>query len=220
MLQLHKSYIVTEDEEGIVIVDQHALHERVMFEQLFARVFSSDGKLESQRLLMPVIMDLGEKHQALIEELAPLLATWAVMWIARLDDVASVLGALGIGKKSLVADMESYVRGVEDPKKLDAKKLASILGPAFSMLNPAKAWVTLLFPHCFSKIHRVKYGLLRKQVGGGERELKPGVTSSSFATLLRSNFFNCTVPVAGGRGVPAICLTKVDSTRFSLKKAV
>ncbi|MDX2119395.1 MAG: DNA mismatch repair endonuclease MutL [Planctomycetota bacterium] len=34
MLQVHNSYVVTQDEHGVVIVDQHALHERVMFEAL------------------------------------------------------------------------------------------------------------------------------------------------------------------------------------------
>ena len=90
VLHVHKSYIVTEDEEGIVIVDQHALHERVMFEQLCARVISSDGNLESQRLLMPVIMDLGEKHQALIEDLAPLLERIGI------EAVPAGPGAIGI----------------------------------------------------------------------------------------------------------------------------
>jgi DNA mismatch repair protein MutL len=39
LLQIHKSFLVTQDEQGVVIIDQHALHERVMFEYLYARVF-------------------------------------------------------------------------------------------------------------------------------------------------------------------------------------
>jgi len=54
VLQVHNSYLVTQDEQGVVIVDQHALHERVMFEQLIARVHA--GPLEKQRLLMPAIV--------------------------------------------------------------------------------------------------------------------------------------------------------------------
>ena len=38
ILQVHNSYVVTQDEQGVVIVDQHALHERVMFERLLERV--------------------------------------------------------------------------------------------------------------------------------------------------------------------------------------
>lgn len=56
VLQVHKSYVVAEDEQGIVIIDQHALHERVMFEELAQRVFSQSEKLESQRMLMPIVI--------------------------------------------------------------------------------------------------------------------------------------------------------------------
>ena len=50
-LQLHNRYIVTEDESGMVVIDQHALHERVLYEQIRERVLA--GKVESQRLLVP-----------------------------------------------------------------------------------------------------------------------------------------------------------------------
>jgi len=71
VLQVHKSYLVTEDDHGILIIDQHALHERVMFEQLRQRVLSRS--LESQRLLMPATITAGAKRQALLESLKPLL---------------------------------------------------------------------------------------------------------------------------------------------------
>ena len=71
VLQVHKSYLVTEDDHGILIIDQHALHERVMFEQLRQRVLSRN--LESQRLLMPAIISAGARRQSLLESLAPLL---------------------------------------------------------------------------------------------------------------------------------------------------
>ncbi len=54
ILQVHQSYVVTQDEQGVVIIDQHALHERVMFEKLKSRL--GEGELESQRLLMPAIV--------------------------------------------------------------------------------------------------------------------------------------------------------------------
>ncbi|QQE10794.1 DNA mismatch repair endonuclease MutL [Planctomycetota bacterium] len=78
ILQIHNSYVVTEDEQGILIIDQHALHERIMFEKLTARVLGSANKedakpLESQRLLMPEILDASEREQDLLEELKPLL---------------------------------------------------------------------------------------------------------------------------------------------------
>lgn len=73
LLQVHKSYVVTEDADGILIVDQHALHERVMFEELSARVLGEGKPLESQRLLMPEVVTANAGRQALLEELGPLL---------------------------------------------------------------------------------------------------------------------------------------------------
>jgi len=73
ILQIHRSYLVTQDDDGIVIVDQHALHERVMFEQLRDRVLGNDQPLEAQRLLMPAVIDASPTQIALLEPLRPLL---------------------------------------------------------------------------------------------------------------------------------------------------
>lgn len=72
VLQVHSSYIVTQDEHGIVIIDQHALHERVMFEKLKARI--GHANLESQRLLMPATVEVDRSQVDSLEELNPLLA--------------------------------------------------------------------------------------------------------------------------------------------------
>ena len=71
LLQVHNSFVVTQDEQGVLIVDQHALHERVMFESLLARVTQSD--LESQRLLTPVVVEAAPAQIARLDELATLL---------------------------------------------------------------------------------------------------------------------------------------------------
>ncbi|MEZ6234744.1 MAG: DNA mismatch repair endonuclease MutL [Phycisphaerales bacterium] len=71
LLQVHKSFVVAEDPEGVVIVDQHALHERVMFERLLERV--SRGPLEGQRLLTPAMVPIRDGQAGLVEALGPLL---------------------------------------------------------------------------------------------------------------------------------------------------
>ncbi|MAD20406.1 MAG: DNA mismatch repair protein MutL [Planctomycetaceae bacterium] len=71
VLQVHQSFLVTQDADGLVIIDQHALHERVMFEQLHERF--SRGPLESQRQLVPVVFDAEPSAIAALETLAPLL---------------------------------------------------------------------------------------------------------------------------------------------------
>jgi DNA mismatch repair protein MutL len=55
-LQFHDSYIVVEEGPGMLVIDQHALHERILYEQLRDRLRSGD--LEVQRLLVPEPVDL------------------------------------------------------------------------------------------------------------------------------------------------------------------
>jgi len=50
-LQIHDSFIVAQTEDGFVIIDQHALHERIIYEDLCRRI--RKNKLQSQRLLIP-----------------------------------------------------------------------------------------------------------------------------------------------------------------------
>ena len=73
VLQVHNSYVVTQDEEGLLIVDQHALHERVMFEQLRQRVLGQVGALQSQRLLMPAVVETSSEPQRVLDSLGQML---------------------------------------------------------------------------------------------------------------------------------------------------
>jgi len=72
ILQVHNSYLVTQDEQGIVIIDQHALHERMMFERLVERIQRA-GQLESQRLITPVVLSATPARLEALEQLQPLL---------------------------------------------------------------------------------------------------------------------------------------------------
>ena len=54
--QFRDTFIIAVDEEGIAIIDQHVAHERVLFERITERLMS--GRLESQRLLEPMILEL------------------------------------------------------------------------------------------------------------------------------------------------------------------
>jgi DNA mismatch repair protein MutL len=70
-IQLHNTYLVAETADGLVIIDQHALHERILYEELFAR--ATRGPLEGQRLLIPEILPISPRHAAALETVRPLL---------------------------------------------------------------------------------------------------------------------------------------------------
>ena len=55
--QFRDTFIVAIDDEGICIIDQHVAHERVLFERIMERLTS--GVLESQRLLVPMVLELA-----------------------------------------------------------------------------------------------------------------------------------------------------------------
>jgi DNA mismatch repair protein MutL len=64
-MQIHDSFIIAEDDEGFCIIDQHALHERIMYEQLRKRV--QTNPLESQKLLMPESLQLSKIQSDTLE---------------------------------------------------------------------------------------------------------------------------------------------------------
>jgi DNA mismatch repair protein MutL len=61
-IQLYDSYLVLETDAGMLVIDQHALHERILFEQFKRRLRA--GPLESQRLLIPEPVDLTAEQAA------------------------------------------------------------------------------------------------------------------------------------------------------------
>ena len=56
--QVAKTYVVAEAEDGLVLVDQHAAHERIVLERL--RAGASGGRVPSQALLLPEVVELDE----------------------------------------------------------------------------------------------------------------------------------------------------------------
>jgi len=72
IIQLYDSYLVMETPEGMLVIDQHALHERILFEQFKKRV--RNAPLETQRLLIPEPIELTPEQSArLLEHQAPLV---------------------------------------------------------------------------------------------------------------------------------------------------
>lgn len=72
--QLHDSFIIAVDDEGLLLIDQHVAHERILFDKF--RKQETDRKIESQNLLLPETIDLtpaqSEAYQIVEAELESL----------------------------------------------------------------------------------------------------------------------------------------------------
>jgi DNA mismatch repair protein MutL len=66
--QIRNSFILAVNEDGLWIIDQHVAHERVLFERVLKQ--RAVQKVESQRLLMPIIIELSPAQQAVFTEIS------------------------------------------------------------------------------------------------------------------------------------------------------
>src|SRR5471030_137802 len=117
--QFRDTFIIAVDDEGVAIIDQHVAHERVLFERVMERLTS--GRLESQQLLLPMVMDLTPSaQQALVSRAAELdrlgfeiepfgsatIKVNAVPALLRIEDSSNALLALA-------EDLEGLDRGAQ-----------------------------------------------------------------------------------------------------------
>ncbi len=70
--QIHHTFVIAETEEGFIVIDQHAAHERVMFEALLKNLRSEEP--ERQGLLMNEILELHPRQREIFEHALPFLA--------------------------------------------------------------------------------------------------------------------------------------------------
>ena len=67
LAQLHGVYILAQNREGLIVVDAHAAHERILYERLKAQI--KIGGMPSQKLLVPIAIDLSLDEVNLLEEM-------------------------------------------------------------------------------------------------------------------------------------------------------
>jgi len=70
-------YVVLESDRGLVLMDQHAAHERILFEQMLDRL-EAGGEADSQRLLLPETVELSARDVDFLRKQLPILARLGV----------------------------------------------------------------------------------------------------------------------------------------------
>jgi DNA mismatch repair protein MutL len=122
--QFRDTYIVAVDDEGIVIVDQHVAHERVLFEDISARL--KHGRLPAQKLITPLLLELTPaqlevvlQHRDDLDRLGIEVEDFGGGSL-RVSCVPAVLGAEDAAAtiRSLANDLEGLDRGARADEAL------------------------------------------------------------------------------------------------------
>ena len=165
--QIHDRYIVTQDESGMVIVDQHALHERILYEQIKNKVMSKS--LERQRLLLPESVTLTPNEAAAAIDNRETLAEIGIEVEPFGGDTILVTSFPAVLAKMQPAEM---LRQVLEPlmtggKKPDARNLLDELMnmiackaavKAGDRLSPDEITALLEQRHCYQDTHHCPHG--------------------------------------------------------------
>ena len=121
--QVHANYIVAQTDDGLVIVDQHAAHERLVFEQM--RKALTGRRLPSQGLLIPEIVDLTEEdcdrlmvHAESLEQLGLAIERFGPGAIA-VRETPAMLGEMDATQ--LVRDLADEIAEWDTADRLSAK---------------------------------------------------------------------------------------------------
>ena len=140
--QSHNRYLVTQDASGMVIVDQHALHERILYEQIKTKVLSKS--LERQQLLVPESVTFGG-DAVLVTSYPAMLAKMHPAEMLR-----QVLEPLMAGgKKPDARDL------LDDLMNMIACKAAVKAG---DRLSPDEITALLEQRHCYQDTHHCPHG--------------------------------------------------------------
>jgi DNA mismatch repair protein MutL len=121
--QLHETYIVAQTDQGVVIVDQHAAHERLLHERLKDQL-QADG-VKRQALLLPEVVEVGEDGARRLAQRAPELAEMGLvlepfgLGAVVVRETPAVLGELDV--QGLVRDLADELGEMGDHLSLKEK---------------------------------------------------------------------------------------------------
>lgn len=124
--QLFHTYIVAQTADGLILVDQHAAHERIVYERMKQALAS--GSIARQGLLLPEIVDVSAAEQELLLEAAPALTALGLgiepfgPQAVAVQEIPALLGA-NANLQGLIRDLLDVVREEQDPAQLLERRL-------------------------------------------------------------------------------------------------
>ena len=126
--QFGENYIISQNDDGIVIIDQHAAHERLVYEKLKEQV--KDNKIEVQALLVPEILELSEPEILVLIEYKDNLSKYGLKLnqfginSIAVQEIPAILNSENI--KKLIFDILDELTDLENSDTLE-KKINAVL---------------------------------------------------------------------------------------------
>jgi len=150
--QLHNTYILAQTKSGMIIVDQHVAHERVIYETIMKE------RVQSQRLLFPITLELSPEEQVIYEKTKHILKEMGIEFkefssrtvvidslpagfrINR-EEIAGLFGELIelgdlIKEKSRVAVVLACRGAIKAGQRLSTEEMQSLIDQLFATGNP------------------------------------------------------------------------------------
>jgi DNA mismatch repair protein MutL len=156
-MQVHNSYLVIQTPDGIEIVDQHALHERILYNELRARL--ADGRLAGQRMLIPATLPVSPAEAARLEQHAGLLGRLGIEVsqfgpnTMAVQQFPSLLAGRGVDPASFLREMLD--RLAED-ETIDSERLIEDVLAMMSCKAAVKAGQSLTAQEIDSLLERAR----------------------------------------------------------------
>ena len=126
--QFGENYIISQNEDGILIIDQHAAHERLVYEKLKEQ--AKDNKIEVQALLVPEILEFSEPEILVLMEYKDNLSRYGLkinqfgINSIAVQEIPAILNSENI--KKLIFDILDELTDLENSDTLE-KKINSVL---------------------------------------------------------------------------------------------
>ncbi|MBE0434140.1 DNA mismatch repair endonuclease MutL [candidate division WOR-3 bacterium] len=150
--QLHETYILAQTRSGLIIVDQHVAHERIIYESIM------HGRVQSQRLLFPITIELTPEEHRVYEKTKHVLAEMGIEFKefsahtividslpadarTNREEIAGMFGELdGLGnlieEKSEVARVLACRGAIKAGQRLSPAEMQSLIDRLFATENP------------------------------------------------------------------------------------
>ena len=116
IVQIGRSYLVTSTDKGIVLIDQHAAHERILFETVLSSM-NSDSESGQQKLLLPEHIRLDAPEREQLEDYSAVLNRSGFEF--HIDGDTLILTAVPPGTFHGIGALREILRSLQDPENED-----------------------------------------------------------------------------------------------------